>query len=201
MTDPARVLIAARVTSVDHPIRTAYAEEAVGLRNHIPQQRDTAPAARGPALREAVPTPVFTGGGHAGAQAPAGRGDMARRTTRSRTGVRPADLRRIPAEGAGRRGGPAPGHRHRHAGSAASPGRHRGIASVYGRRPKGYPAWLVHRPYRPGELLSADRKARGPAGRTLAGPFQRETVALGPVGRPRAARELATRPGHGPDGD
>ncbi|WBB63967.1 FAD-dependent oxidoreductase [Streptomyces sp. WMMC500] len=99
------------------------------------------------------------------------------------------------------RGAPLRAYRHRYAGSVASPGLHKGIASVYGHRLKGYPAWLMHRAYHLGKLPTVGRKAHVLAEWTGAGLFKREVVALGSLEHPRAEFELATRSGRGPDGD
>ena len=99
------------------------------------------------------------------------------------------------------RGAPLRDYRHRYAGSVASLGLHKGIAHVYGRRLKGYPAWLMHRAYHLGKLPTVGRKAHVLAEWTLAGLFKREVVALGSLEHPRAEFELATRSGRGPDHD
>ncbi|ARQ70032.1 NAD(P)/FAD-dependent oxidoreductase [Streptomyces marincola] len=89
------------------------------------------------------------------------------------------------------RGRPAGDYRHRDAGSVASLGLHKGVARVYGRRLKGYPAWLMHRAYHLGRVPTFNRKARVLAEWTLAGLFRREIVSLGSLEHPRAEFELA----------
>ncbi|MFI6085687.1 NAD(P)/FAD-dependent oxidoreductase [Streptomyces sp. NPDC051217] len=82
-------------------------------------------------------------------------------------------------------------YRHRYAGSVASLGLHKGVAQVYGRKLKGYPAWLMHRVYHLSRVPTFNRKARVLAEWTLAGLFKREIVSLGSLEHPRAEFELA----------
>ena len=82
-------------------------------------------------------------------------------------------------------------YRHAYAGSVASLGLHKGVAHVYGRKLKGYPAWLMHRAYHLGRLPTFNRKARVLAEWTLSGLFKREVVSLGSLEHPRAEFELA----------
>jgi NADH:quinone reductase (non-electrogenic) len=89
------------------------------------------------------------------------------------------------------RGKPVTDYRHRSAGSVASLGLHKGVARVYGRRLKGYPAWFLHRTYHLSRLPTFNRKARVAAEWTLAGLFKREIVSLGSLEHPRAEFELA----------
>ncbi|WP_107080044.1 FAD-dependent oxidoreductase [Streptomyces sp. NBRC 109706] len=93
------------------------------------------------------------------------------------------------------RGKPTTDYRHRHAGSVASLGLHKGVARVYGRRLKGFPAWLVHRVYHLSRVPTGNRKARVLAEWALAGLFKREIVSLGSLEHPRAEFELAADPG------
>ncbi|MGK5532896.1 NAD(P)/FAD-dependent oxidoreductase [Streptomyces sp. URMC 129] len=97
-------------------------------------------------------------------------------------------------------GKPLGDYRHRYAGSVASLGLHKGVARVYGRRLKGYPAWLVHRVYHLSRVPTANRKARVLAEWTLAGLFKREIVSLGSLEHPRAEFELAAGTGRHPEG-
>ena len=100
------------------------------------------------------------------------------------------------------RGEPLKEYAHKYAGSVASLGLHKGVAHVYGRKLKGYPAWLMHRTYHLSRVPTFNRKARVLAEWTLAGLFKREIVSLGSLEHPRAEFELAAggkRPGHGPD--
>ncbi|WP_406147190.1 NAD(P)/FAD-dependent oxidoreductase [Streptomyces sp. NBC_01012] len=92
-------------------------------------------------------------------------------------------------------GRPATDYRHSYAGSVASLGLHKGVAHVYGRKLKGYPAWLMHRVYHLSRVPTFNRKARVLAEWTLAGLFKREIVSLGSLEHPRAEFALAAR-GH-----
>ncbi|PJE99157.1 FAD-dependent oxidoreductase [Streptomyces carminius] len=82
-------------------------------------------------------------------------------------------------------------YRHALAGSVASLGLHKGVAHVYGRKLKGYPAWWLHRMYHLNRMPTANRKTRILAEWTLAGLFKREIVSLGSLEHPRAEFELA----------
>ncbi|WP_330174990.1 FAD-dependent oxidoreductase [Streptomyces sp. NBC_01498] len=89
------------------------------------------------------------------------------------------------------RGEPSRDYRHRYTGSVASLGLHKGVAQVYGRKVKGYPAWLIHRAYHLSRVPTFNRKARVLAEWTLSGLFKREIVSLGSLEHPRAEFELA----------
>ncbi|MEV5437133.1 NAD(P)/FAD-dependent oxidoreductase [Streptomyces sp. NPDC052682] len=89
------------------------------------------------------------------------------------------------------RGEPLETYAHKYAGSVASLGFHKGVAHVYGRRIKGYPAWFMHRAYHLSRVPTFNRKARVLAEWTLAGLFKREIVSLGSLEHPRAEFELA----------
>ncbi|MGW2723342.1 NAD(P)/FAD-dependent oxidoreductase [Streptomyces sp. NPDC001492] len=80
---------------------------------------------------------------------------------------------------------------HRYVGSVASLGLHKGVAHVYGRKLKGYPAWFMHRVYHLSRVPTFNRKARVLAEWTLSGLFKREIVSLGSLEHPRAEFELA----------
>ncbi|GAA2648029.1 NAD(P)/FAD-dependent oxidoreductase [Streptomyces spororaveus] len=80
---------------------------------------------------------------------------------------------------------------HKYAGSVASLGLHRGVAHIYGRKLKAYPAWFMHRAYHLSRVPSFNRKMRVLAEWTLAGLFKREIVSLGSLEHPRAEFELA----------
>ncbi|MFJ6085311.1 NAD(P)/FAD-dependent oxidoreductase [Streptomyces sp. NPDC092369] len=80
---------------------------------------------------------------------------------------------------------------HKYVGSVASLGLHKGVAQVYGRRLKGYPAWFMHRVYHLSRVPTFNRKARVLAEWTLSGLFKREIVSLGSLEHPRAEFELA----------
>ncbi|MDR3084319.1 MAG: NAD(P)/FAD-dependent oxidoreductase [Streptomyces sp.] len=88
---------------------------------------------------------------------------------------------------------------HKYVGSVASLGLHKGVAHVYGRKLKGYPAWVMHRVYHLSRVPTFNRKARVLAEWSLAGLFKREIVSLGSLEHPRAEFELAA--GGKPSGD
>ncbi|WEH34314.1 NAD(P)/FAD-dependent oxidoreductase [Streptomyces sp. AM 4-1-1] len=88
-------------------------------------------------------------------------------------------------------GEPLKEYRHAYVGSVASLGLHKGVAHVYGRKIKGYPAWLMHRAYHLSRVPTFNRKARVLAEWTLAGLFKREIVSLGSLEHPRAEFQLA----------
>ncbi|MCB5170121.1 NAD(P)/FAD-dependent oxidoreductase [Streptomyces bambusae] len=93
-------------------------------------------------------------------------------------------------------GEPLREYSHKYAGSVASLGLHKGVAHVYGRKLKGYPAWLMHRTYHLSRVPTFNRKMRVLAEWTLAGLFKREIVSLGSLEHPRAEFEMAA--GGGP---
>ncbi len=88
---------------------------------------------------------------------------------------------------------------HAYAGSVASLGLHKGVAHVYGRKLKGYPAWFMHRVYHLSRVPTFNRKARVLAEWTLSGLFKREIVSLGSLEHPRAEFELAASGKHPKD--
>ncbi|MFE0803682.1 NAD(P)/FAD-dependent oxidoreductase [Streptomyces sp. NPDC058812] len=89
------------------------------------------------------------------------------------------------------RGEPLDTYAHKYAGSVASLGFHKGVAHIYGRKLKGYPAWFMHRAYHLSRVPTVNRKARVLAEWALAGLFKREIVSLGSLEHPRAEFELA----------
>ncbi|MFI7104446.1 NAD(P)/FAD-dependent oxidoreductase [Streptomyces sp. NPDC050161] len=93
------------------------------------------------------------------------------------------------------RGGPIVDYAHKYAGSVASLGLHKGVAHVYGRKLKGYPAWFMHRAYHLSRVPTFNRKAKVLAEWTLAGLFKREIVSLGSLENPRAEFALAADTG------
>ncbi|WUD74092.1 NAD(P)/FAD-dependent oxidoreductase [Streptomyces sp. NBC_00510] len=97
------------------------------------------------------------------------------------------------------RGEPLTDYRHEYAGSVASLGLHKGVAQVYGRKLKGYPAWFMHRAYHLSRMPTFNRKARILAEWVLSGLFKREIVSLGSLENPRAEFELAAETGRKPD--
>ncbi|MFC7012879.1 NAD(P)/FAD-dependent oxidoreductase [Streptomyces viridiviolaceus] len=101
------------------------------------------------------------------------------------------------------RGEPLDTYAHKYAGSVASLGFHKGVAHVYGRKLKGYPAWFMHRAYHLSRVPTVNRKARVLAEWALSGLFKREIVSLGSLEHPRAEFELAAggKPSQEPPGD
>ncbi|WP_326589342.1 NAD(P)/FAD-dependent oxidoreductase [Streptomyces sp. NBC_01294] len=85
---------------------------------------------------------------------------------------------------------------HKYAGSVASLGFHKGVAHIYGRKLKAYPAWFMHRAYHLSRVPSFNRKMRVLSEWTLSGLFKREIVSLGSLEHPRAEFERAV--GGGP---
>ena len=104
------------------------------------------------------------------------------------------------------RGEPLETYEHAYVGSVASLGLHKGVAHVYGRKLKGYPAWFMHRAYHLSRVPTFNRKARVLAEWALSGLFKREIVSLGSLEHPRAEFELAAGgkpsldPPHNPKG-
>jgi len=82
------------------------------------------------------------------------------------------------------RGRPARPYKHKHVGSVASLGLHKGVAQVYGLKIKGLPAWFMHRTYHMSRIPSLNRKIRVIADWTLALFLKREVVALGQIHQP-----------------
>jgi NADH dehydrogenase len=76
-------------------------------------------------------------------------------------------------------------YRHKHAGSVASLGLHKGVAYVYGVKVRGWPAWFLHRTYHMSRMPSLDRKIRILGDWTLALFLRREVIALGQLHEPR----------------
>ncbi|MGK5732237.1 NAD(P)/FAD-dependent oxidoreductase [Streptomyces sp. URMC 124] len=97
------------------------------------------------------------------------------------------------------RGEPLKDYRHEYVGSVASLGLHKGVAHVYGRKLKGYPAWFMHRAYHLSRIPTFNRKARVLAEWILTGLFKREIVSLGSLENPRAEFELAADTGRHPE--
>ncbi|MFD9793185.1 NAD(P)/FAD-dependent oxidoreductase [Streptomyces sp. NPDC059070] len=95
-------------------------------------------------------------------------------------------------------GRPLAEYSHKYVGSVASLGLHKGVAHVYGRKLKGYPAWFMHRVYHLSRVPTFNRKARVLAEWTLAGLFKRDIVSLGSLEHPRAEFESAAGPGPAP---
>ncbi|HEX2771999.1 MAG TPA: FAD-dependent oxidoreductase, partial [Micromonosporaceae bacterium] len=76
-------------------------------------------------------------------------------------------------------------YKHKHVGSVASLGLHKGVAQVYGIKLTGFLAWLMHRTYHMSRIPSLNRKVRVVVDWTLALFLKREVVALGQLHDPR----------------
>ncbi len=74
---------------------------------------------------------------------------------------------------------------HKHVGSVASLGLHKGVAQVYGVKIRGFPAWFMHRTYHLSRISSLNRKIRVVVDWTLALFLRREVVSLGELHKPR----------------
>ncbi|MET7935959.1 NAD(P)/FAD-dependent oxidoreductase [Streptomyces sp. NPDC005322] len=96
-------------------------------------------------------------------------------------------------------GRPLKDYAHKYVGSVASLGLHRGVAHVYGRKLKGYPAWFMHRTYHLSRVPTFNRKARVLSEWILSGLFKREIVSLGSLENPRAEFKLAADTGRHPE--
>jgi NADH dehydrogenase len=82
---------------------------------------------------------------------------------------------------------------HKHVGSVASLGLHKGVAQVYGVKLRGFPAWFMHRTYHVSRVPTLNRKVRVVLDWTLALFFRRDIVSLGSLQRPREEFSEATR--------
>lgn len=85
-------------------------------------------------------------------------------------------------------------YKHKHAGSVASLGLHKGVAQVYGIKMTGWPAWFMHRTYHMSRIPSFNRKVRVVVDWTLAFFLKREVVALGQLHDPREEFAEASAP-------
>ncbi len=90
-------------------------------------------------------------------------------------------------------------YRHASVGSVASLGLHKGVAHLYGRKLKGYPAWFMHRAFHLSRVPTVNRKARVVADWMLAALFRREIAALGSVQTPQAEFRFAAGDGGHPE--
>ena len=82
---------------------------------------------------------------------------------------------------------------HKHVGSVASLGLHKGVAQVYGVKLRGFPAWFMHRTYHVSRVPTFNRKVRVVLDWTLALFFKRDIVSLGSLQRPREEFSEASR--------
>jgi len=90
------------------------------------------------------------------------------------------------------RGNPLRNYSHKHVGSVASLGLHKGVAQVYGVKIRGLPAWFMHRTYHMSRIPSFNRKVRVVVDWTLAFLLKREVVSLGELHMPREQFEDVT---------
>jgi NADH:quinone reductase (non-electrogenic) len=91
------------------------------------------------------------------------------------------------------RGGTVREYRHKHVGSVASLGLHKGVAQVYGIKLRGVVAWFMHRTYHLSRIPSLNRKIRVVVDWTLALFLKREVVPLGELHHPHAPFDEATQ--------
>lgn len=82
-------------------------------------------------------------------------------------------------------------YRHKYAGSVASLGLGKGVATIYGIKVKGLPAWLMHRGYHLTAVPTFNRKFRVLLDWAGQGAFRRDLVPIGRRAHPRAEFELA----------
>jgi NADH:ubiquinone reductase (H+-translocating) len=85
-------------------------------------------------------------------------------------------------------------YKHKHVGSVASLGLHKGVANVYGIKLKGWPAWFMHRTYHVSRVPTLQRKVSIVAEWTLQLFFPRDVVGLGALHAPRAEFGRVSRP-------
>ncbi len=86
-------------------------------------------------------------------------------------------------------------YKHKHAGSVASLGLHKGVAQVYGIKLKGWPAWLMHRAYHWSRVPTAGRKLRVLLDWVTTFLSRREIVSLGAIQSPRRDWQALVREG------
>ncbi|MFI7035944.1 NAD(P)/FAD-dependent oxidoreductase [Microbispora rosea] len=84
-------------------------------------------------------------------------------------------------------------YRHKYAGSVASLGLYKGVAQIYGRELRGFPAWLMHRTYHLTRMPTFNKKTRILMDWTLGLFFPREIVSLGAIEEPRKEFTLSAR--------
>ena len=86
---------------------------------------------------------------------------------------------------------------HKHVGSVASLGLHKGVAQVYGIKLRGVVAWFMHRTYHVSRVPSLNRKIRVVVDWTLALFLRREVVSMGELHTPREPFTDVTPPTSG----
>ncbi|MBA3233492.1 MAG: NAD(P)/FAD-dependent oxidoreductase [Propionibacteriales bacterium] len=84
-------------------------------------------------------------------------------------------------------------YKHKHVGSVASLGLHKGVAQVYGIKLCGFPAWFMHRTYHMSRMPTFNKKVRVVLDWTLALFFRRDVVSLGSLHNPGGDFERANR--------
>lgn len=92
------------------------------------------------------------------------------------------------------RGGRVKDYKHKHVGSVASLGLHKGVAQLFGFKLKGWVAWFLHRTYHMSRVPTFNRKVRVVADWTLTLFLKREVVSLGQLHDPREEFEMAATP-------
>jgi NADH dehydrogenase len=85
-------------------------------------------------------------------------------------------------------------YRHKHVGSVASLGLHKGVAEVYGIRLRGFPAWFMHRTYHMTRMPTLDKKVRVVLDWTLALFFRRDVASMASLHRPHDDFDRANQP-------
>jgi NADH dehydrogenase len=91
------------------------------------------------------------------------------------------------------RGRPLKPYKHKHAGSVASLGLHKGVAQVFGVKLRGWPAWMLHRIYHWSRVPTAGRKLRVLIDWLTVLLSRREIVSLGQIQDPRRDWEVIVR--------
>jgi NADH dehydrogenase len=84
-------------------------------------------------------------------------------------------------------------YKHKHVGSVASLGLHKGVAQVYGIKLRGFPAWFMHRTYHMSRMPTFNKKVRVVLDWTLALFFKRDVVSIGSLHNPREDFTRASR--------
>jgi NADH dehydrogenase len=89
---------------------------------------------------------------------------------------------------------PLRNYAHKHVGSVASLGLHKGVAQVYGIKLRGFAAWFMHRTYHMTRMPTFNKKVRVVLDWTLALFFRRDVASLGGLHHPREDFERANDP-------
>ena len=84
-------------------------------------------------------------------------------------------------------------YKHKHVGSVASLGLHKGVAQVYGIKLRGFPAWFMRRTYHMSRMPTFNKKVRVVLDWTLALFFKRDVVSIGSLHNPREDFTRASR--------